>query len=373
MAHQFFTKTQPPKPSSSSPPPPPPLFGSYNKPPIHPPPLAFSQSPPKSVSRLTSENPDFKDFKPPPYPHPISGYATPHPHITIEPVSTAHIPSLSRITSLLLPIRYPNSFYTQIITDPVVASISRVVIFHEHPVPIPAAPASRSSASAASKSSVTDKVVGGIRCRLERLSTTSPCGVADSQQEPTNLYIQTLHLLSPYRGNGVATSLLNSLLYCPSSTSNSKDESFACQVSELVRHYNIRTVTAHVHEANDEALEWYAARGFQVEDGVVEGYYRRLKPSGARIVKLNLNWDQERGRVVSSRVGESSGEEPAPSKPEGDSKSVQNDDDSDDDWEKIEAEDVNDHKAVESQQLNESKCGKGVSRKRKANDGDSQS
>jgi len=46
-----------------------------------------------------------------------------------------------------------------------------------------------------------------------------------------------------------------------------------------------------VHQDNEEALRWYAARGFHIEDVVVESYYRRLKSGGARIVRLDLRWD----------------------------------------------------------------------------------
>lgn len=139
-----------------------------------------------------------------------------------------------------------------------------------------------------------------------------------------NLYIQTLLLLSPYRGNGVATSLLNSLLFEPSasptdtSTSTSDKEPAKRSISPLVRHYGIRTVTAHVHETNEDAIHWYIARGFKVEDGIVEGYYRRLKPGGARIVRLTLPWDE----------------------PEDVSEEEPNNNGDDDDWVKIEAEDV---------------------------------
>jgi len=47
-------------------------------------------------------------------------------------------------------------------------------------------------------------------------------------------------------------------------------------------------VYAHVWEANGDALEWYAKRGFQVEQGIVQGYYRKLRPSGARVVRRSL-------------------------------------------------------------------------------------
>ena len=266
-------------------------------------------------------------FQPAPYPNSISpGYATPHPHITVETVSTAHIPSLTRITGLLLPIRYPNSFYTATITDPVITSLSRVAIYHDHQVPA----ASPSTSLPGSANTGTDKVIGGIRCRLERLLQTTTellHSQSQSQQEPSNLYIQTLHLLSPYRGHGVAASLLHSLLFASPPAPGAKVEGYA--VSALVKHYNIRTVTAHVHEANDEALQWYRARGFQIEDGVVENYYRRLKPSGAKIVKLVLKRDDPaEDASAAGPTGHHGGEE------------GQADDDG---WEQVDAEDAVEH------------------------------
>ena len=45
----------------------------------------------------------------------------------------------------------------------------------------------------------------------------------------------------------------------------------------------LTTVCAHVWEVNDDGLEWYCKRGFEV--GVlVKGYYRKLRPDGARLV-----------------------------------------------------------------------------------------
>ncbi|KAL2001945.1 hypothetical protein VTN02DRAFT_961 [Thermoascus thermophilus] len=348
MAYQFFSKaaTSPPLsasgPSSSS-------NSGRSMPPIHPPPLVVPSS---SASSSTSRPPSGADptFQPTPYPDPISpGYPTPHPHITIDPVRTAHIPSLSRITGLLLPIRYPNSFYTATITDPVISSLSRVALYHGHPMA--AAPETGSVTSSNSGGSAgTEKVIGGIRCRLERLpqeaSTTAnkdnaDAGSGSQPRPPTNLYIQTLHLLSPYRGHGVAASLLNSLLFSTPPSNSSSSSKPPYEVSPLVKHYNIRTVTAHVHEANEEGLRWYVARGFRIDDGVVEGYYRRLKPSGAKIVKMDLEWDDEENTGLQTHTN------PA----ESTSKTVDNkfqketegkEEDEDDDWEKVEAEDGDD-------------------------------
>ena len=172
-------------------------------------------------------------------------------------------------------------------------------------------------------------MIGGIRCRLERLPATTTELLnfqSKSKQEPANLYIQTIHLLSPYRGRGVAASLLDSLLFSSPRGPNSKGGDY--QVSDLVKHYNIRTVTAHVHEANDDALQWYISRGFIVQDGVVENYYRRLKPSGARIVKFVLDWNDR-------DVGDASSSTKAP---EDDSRPEDNKED--DDWERVELEEA---------------------------------
>ncbi|KAM5448577.1 putative N-terminal methionine N(alpha)-acetyltransferase NatE [Microsporum audouinii] len=284
--------------------------------------------PPPICSTPAKSNPAFQNLTP--YPHVAPSISTPHPHVTISQVKTAHVPSLMRITGLLLPVRYQNSFYTATITDPFISSVSRVALYHQHPLTniygAAHITAKGLSSSPSSPVSGTDKVIGGIRCRLEPATLPHPSSTKATALRPVvNLYIQTLHLLSPYRGNGIAASLLNSLIYAEDSGS-SKDMSqsnggrreSSRRVSNMVKHYNIRTVTAHVHETNEDALSWYAARGFTVEDNVLEGYYRRLTPGGARVVKLELNWDEEG------------------STDEHDSNTCNEDDD----WEKVEVHDI---------------------------------
>ncbi|KAJ5632627.1 hypothetical protein N7490_008966 [Penicillium lividum] len=326
MAYQLFAKSQ--SRGSSSSPSPQRQCRPHN-PPIHPPPL---QPPAVAKSGLNVSQDTF-----PPYPYEIlASYPTSEPCITVETVKTAHIPSLTRITSTLLPIRYPSSFYTATITDPVIASLSRVAVYHDHPVAAVSDPGALTGM---------DKVIGGIRCRLERQDGETVHG-----REATNLYIQTLHLLSAHRGRGVATALLNSLLFSPGKENPSR-------VSELVKHYNISSVTAHVHETNEDALKWYVSRGFKVQDRVVEGYYRRLKPSGARIVRLVVQWEDEETDEEPQVTTEAKGA-PQSSSP--------NDAD-DEDWERIEAEDgeEGDHGV---QPLNDSQGDETPSRKRKAED-----
>ncbi|OAX83211.1 hypothetical protein ACJ72_02428 [Emergomyces africanus] len=278
-------------------------------------PAPLSAPPPLGSTRVNKSRTPNPALELQPYPSSLDTVYTPHPNVTIEPVRTAHVPSLMRITGLLLPVRYPNSFYTATITDPVIASVSRVAIYRDHPVSDVVATTFSTTAKAPSLSS-SDKVIGGIRCRLEPLAPSSDSSPSSSLRQATNLYVQTLHLLSPYRGQGIAKSLLDSLIYDAAASSRTSLR----PVSAIVRHYNIRTVTAHVHETNEEALLWYVARGFTVQEGVIEGYYRRLKPGGAKIVKLNLEWDDDDEYT-----------ELTPSDDIGDK-----DNEGDDDWEKVE-------------------------------------
>lgn len=98
-------------------------------------------------------------------------------------------------------------------------------------------------------------------------TTTSP----SAPQTVHQLYIQALALLSPYRGHGIAAHLLEAV------------------ITEALQGYpDLASVYAHVWEANEEGLEWYRRRDFVVEEPVVEDYYRRLRPRGARIVRRGV-------------------------------------------------------------------------------------
>lgn len=95
------------------------------------------------------------------------------------------------------------------------------------------------------------RLVGAIRCRI----------LPSSQ-----LYISTLSVLAPYRAHGIAMHLLQAL------------------VTRALELHQVRCVTAHVWEANEEGLEWYKKRNFEIL-GIEEGYYRKLRPQNAILVR----------------------------------------------------------------------------------------
>ncbi|KAI1819504.1 acyl-CoA N-acyltransferase [Xylaria intraflava] len=193
---------------------------------------------------------------------PPSRPANLHPQASIECVQPEHVQALRRITSLLLPVNYPDSFYARL-SDPLSSgAFSRVIIWRDSKD----GPAARG------------KVIGGLVCRPE----PSPfhAGTVDSPRsrrsptasapQPNALYIQSLVLLSPYRGLGLAAALLDEVV------ADAARSTFAC-----------KTVWAHVWTENDDALRWYTARGFtRVEE--VKSYYHKLQPDSAWIVRREI-------------------------------------------------------------------------------------
>jgi N-alpha-acetyltransferase 50 len=174
---------------------------------------------------------------------PSSNPALP-PQATISQVAEQHIQPLRRINSLLLPIPYPDSFYHAILAPSPAPSFSRIITWTD-------------------PSTLEEKVIGGIVCRLEPLPSA-----ADSYQ----IYIQSLALLSPYRGKGLATAVLNDVIS-------------AATKQEALR---IESVYGHVWTQNEEGLEWYAKRGFGNEEQVLAGYYRKLKPDSAFVLRRKI-------------------------------------------------------------------------------------
>ena len=234
-------------------------------------PATRPSSPPPPPARDALSTPAF----PPTAAAPTAGLP---PHLALTALTPATLPSFRRLVALLLPIRYPDRFYQALLANPDGLSVARVAVWDDPP---PHATSIR-RAPATAKPSAGPLVVGGIACRLEPLEPPTTNGTADADADAGDgapveyaLYVQTLAVLSAFRGQGVGTALLEAAVAAAMGGREGKDAGVARRVLR---------VYAHVWEANAEALAWYRARGFAVEDGVVPGYYRRLTPGGARVV-----------------------------------------------------------------------------------------
>ncbi|KAF6819873.1 GNAT family acetyltransferase [Colletotrichum musicola] len=167
-----------------------------------------------------------------------------HPQASIRRLDDADLSPLRRINALLLPVTYPETFYAAALTGP----FSRVITWTD---------------PATSKT----KVVGGVVSRVEP-SPFPPSSPFASGPEHA-LYIQSLALLEPYRCHGLAAAAIDNLVSAAAATPG----------------VNLRYVYAHVWTDNEEGLRWYNARRFRRFGNELKGYYIKLRPDTAYIMR----------------------------------------------------------------------------------------
>ncbi|MCJ1329546.1 hypothetical protein MMC10_006226 [Thelotrema lepadinum] len=236
------------------------------------------------------------------------------PRVTLSPLSPSTLPPFKRLTSTLLPIRYPDAFYTSLLgPEEKTLSFAYVALWTagtSTPTTIP----TNSSPLPLADPKQRGQVVGGISVRLEPLPPSddshNPSHSHSQSQKQSGssgktlgehaLYISTLSVLSPYRHYGIGAHLIQTAVAHalelverlnspppPSPPTSTPDTPRQDQPPPGGAGITLKYVYAHVWETNAEAAEWYARRGFEVGD-VVEGYYRRLKPGGARVVRRGV-------------------------------------------------------------------------------------
>lgn len=165
-------------------------------------------------------------------------HTLPDPRAAIMMVLPSHVDRLKSITATLLPVRYSDKFFTECLEPETYSVISFVALYDSQPV-------------------------GWIRCRVEPF----PCPQKEVYQQ---IYIQALGILAPFRGLGLAVELLKAVMATAQST-----------------HSMVRSIYAHVWEWNGDALAWYDKQDFR-RIMLQQQYYRRLKPSGAWVVRKEL-------------------------------------------------------------------------------------
>lgn len=147
------------------------------------------------------------------------------------------------MNALLLPIPYRDDFYKETMEDPVIASVTRLALWHEK---------TKSGASEA-------KMVAAIRCRVLASAVDNP------YEKIPVLYISTITTLAPFRGHSLGSHLLAEV------------------TRTAIEKYGVRAVMGHVWEDNKDAIQWYMKRDFKIVNHEPE-YYRRLAPKMAAFV-----------------------------------------------------------------------------------------
>eukprot|EP00887_Chlorella_sp_A99_P002906 scaffold6.g2906.t1 len=151
--------------------------------------------------------------------------------LSFSPPTESNIEQLKALNRAIFPINYHDRIYADILACGEVTQLAYLA----------------------------DALVGALACRLER----TPQGIT--------MYILTLGVLAPYRGRGVGSALLA--------------RSLALTAEALPE-----VVEAYLHTSNAEAIRFYQRFGFEVGE-TIEGYYRRLDPPDAVVLRRRLQPD----------------------------------------------------------------------------------
>jgi ribosomal protein S18 acetylase RimI-like enzyme len=108
--------------------------------------------------------------------------------------------------------------------------------------------------------------VGSICCRMEVETRKNDQG---EDYEIKRFYIMTLSVLPAYRRRGIASTLLDHVL-----DSAVKDE----KLSEI---------WLHVQTSNNDALDFYLARGFEQTE-LLENYYTKIEPASCYVLRKTI-------------------------------------------------------------------------------------
>lgn len=219
-----------------------------------------------------------------------------HPQICLHPLEEQMIPAF-KVLNTILPVAYSERFYSETTACPVTAAVTMVAMWSptlsdirttsEHK------PSSSNNYSAVSRIDSASILISAIRCRLLQPKPEQPKSsvLPAIASTPTNggafhvgnagkptLYICTLATKPSYRSYGAATALLESVIH------------------RAVQSFSVCAVEAHVWDGHEDALVWYLRRGFVIVKRE-EGYYRRLRPDAAVLVRKIL----ERSSVTSEK------------------------------------------------------------------------
>ena len=108
-----------------------------------------------------------------------------------------------------------------------------------------------------------DVIVGSVCCRVD-----TDIGTGEKK-----LYIMTLGCLTPYRGMGLGTQMLNHIL-----AEGKKDK-------------ELKAIYLHVQVSNETAIGFYKKHGFSVKE-TKNDYYQKITPADAHILEYPFVHDE---------------------------------------------------------------------------------
>ncbi|KAK1265698.1 hypothetical protein QJS04_geneDACA021358 [Acorus gramineus] len=145
--------------------------------------------------------------------------------ITLDGVRDKNVMQLKKLNVALFPVRYNDKYYADALSS---GDFSKLAYFN-------------------------DICVGAIACRLEK-----------KEGGLLRVYIMTLGVLAPYRGEGVGTKLLNHVL-------------------DLSQRQHIGEIYLHVQTNNEDAIKFYRKFGFEITE-TIENYYVNITPADCYVL-----------------------------------------------------------------------------------------
>lgn len=146
-------------------------------------------------------------------------------------------------------------------------------------------------------------VVGALCARVED---------ADLVSGKRRLYIMTLAVLAAYRGRGIGSELLQSVLdYC-----DQQQQQQSAQIATATGGSSgttapspsiptISEIVLHVHVSNEDAIRFYTEKFGFVKGELVENYYRRIDPPHCYLLYKTLDPTAEKGTRSSEEAKDS--------------------------------------------------------------------
>lgn len=176
---------------------------------------------------------------------------------------------LKRINDACFPVQYNDNFYREVLQLP--RQLNKLAYWNDFCVGAvcaricggPPLRVCRQRSRSFHREQQTTRTEEASQDELERNDDEEPQSTGSNN---ARLYIMTLAVLAPYRGRGIASQLLQSILdFC---------QSPSCQQ----QYVSITEVALHVQISNKDAIRLYTDRfGFEIGE-MIQNYYKRIDP-----------------------------------------------------------------------------------------------
>lgn len=200
------------------------------------------------------------------------------PVYDVVPLGPEHVEQVRRLHASLLPVRCTTQFYADAVHKWAPHGLSWVALAarrrQQQRGRVRREQAARARTDAAADD---DDVEEGEHAGPPRVSSASTRVVgavcARDLDRQRTVYIDTLCVDPLHRERGIGTQLLAAL-----DRGSAREDGAVVDAEEQEQE---QEMALHVHVANEEAIRFYHARGFEIDGGRVPDFYRRLDPPHA--------------------------------------------------------------------------------------------